>query len=165
MAFPKGTHKARAIGAALGMTGTGKEQVAVLFEMVEDPTQRITWYGYFTDAAFDRTIESLRYLGWQGSDLYDWTKLPDDCTNEVEIVVDDERDNHDNLVRKVRWINSGRGIAVKDVLDDQAARLFSAKMKGRVAALQSKKPAPRPAAVGVSDDGPMQANSDDDIPF
>lgn len=142
---PKGTHKARAVDAALGMTQTGKEQVAVLFELTDGSCERITWYGYFTDATFERTVESLRYLGWTGTDLTDFIMLPSECVNEVEIVVDDEDDQRGNPVRKVRWVNSGRGVAVRDVLDDAQARAFGARMKARVAALQAKAGAPRPA--------------------
>jgi hypothetical protein len=186
--FPLGTHRARPVDAMLGMTGTKKEQIGVMFEHVETK-ERITWYGYFTDGTFERTIESLRYLGWGGDNLADFHRgLPTGVDNEVDIVVEDETDERDGTVRrKVRWINSGGGVAIKDVLDDDQVRSFSARMRDRVAALQAIKGAPpktapssRPAAsrpaqaqgaavaAGVSR-GPartMDPNIDDeDIPF
>jgi hypothetical protein len=170
---PVGTHRARPIDCVLGMTGTGKEQVGVLFELVDNPAERITWYGYFTDGTFERTIESLRYLGWQGNDLLEFHRgLPAGVGNEVEIVVEDEADQNGEPRRRVKWINSGRGVAVKEILDDDKARAFSARMKARVAALQAKsgaaKPASRPAApapVAVGTNASGESIADDDIPF
>jgi hypothetical protein len=168
---PVGTHKARPIDCALGMTGTGKEQVAILFELVDGSPERITWYGYFTDGTFERTIESLRYLGWRGTDLIEFHHgLPAGVENEVDIVVEDEADQNGEPKRKVKWINSGGGVAVKSVLDDAQARAFAARMKARVAALQAagggaKPPTrqPAPATVGTNASGVPIA--EDDIPF
>lgn len=176
MSFPLGTHRARPIDCALGMTSTNKEQIGVMFELVDDQGQRITWYGYFTDATFERTIESLRRLGWNGNDLADFHRgLPADVDNEVDIVVEEETDNNGEPRPKVRWINSaGGGVAVKTVLDDQQVRAFSARMKARVAGLQAAGGAtpartPKPAAVGAAARGPERtidpAFDDDDIPF
>jgi len=175
--FPLGTQRVRPIDCALGMTSTNKEQIGVMFELLEDSSQRITWYGYFTDATFERTIESLRHLGWQGTEIADFHRgLPAGADREVDIVVEDEPDNQGEVRRKVRWINSiGGGVAVKTVLDDQQVRAFSARMKARVAGLQAKAgaaPAPRtpaPAAVGAAARGPERtidpSVDDDDIPF
>jgi hypothetical protein len=174
--FPTGTHRARPIDCALGMTGTNKEQIGVMFELVDDPSQRITWYGFFTDATFERTIESLRHLGWHGNEISDFHGgLPEGVSNEVDIVVEEEANQQGELRLKVRWINSGGGVAVKTVLDDQQVRAFSARMKARVAGLQAKAgaaPAPRtptPAAVGAAARGPERtidpSVDDNDIPF
>lgn len=176
MSFPLGTHRVRPIDCALGMTGTNKEQIGVMFEIVDDPAQRITWYGYFTEATFERTIESLRHLGWRGTDLAEFHRgLPAGVDNEVDIVVEEEADNNGEPRAKVRWINSaGSGVAVKTVLDDQQVRAFSARMKARVAGLQAAggtTPArtPAPAAVGAAARGPERTIDpgidDDDIPF
>ena len=150
----KGTYRARALDAALGITSTGKEQIGILFELADESAQRIMWFGYFTEQTLDRTVESLRHLGWQGDNLADFsTGLPADCTHEVEIVIDHEADQTGELRARVRWINSGRGVAVKERLDDQAARSFGARMRARVAAIgtgrprETSRPAPpRPAS-------------------
>ena len=168
-----GTHRAHAIDSVLGMTGTGKEQIAVMFE-IEETSERITWYGYFTDGTFERTIESLRYLGWTGSDLAVFGKgLPDECGKIVEIVVEEEEGQDGKFRQKVRWINGGGGIAVKEKLDEAHARSFAARMKGKIAALAAAKgtpvesskpkPAAKPKAAPVNAGG--QALAQDDIPF
>lgn len=168
----KGTYRALPVDATLGRTGTGKEQIAVLLELADESGRRISWYGYFTDATFDRTIESLRHLGWQGNDLSEFaTGLPEGVNNEIEIVVDHEEDQEGNTRARVRWINSGRGIAVKERLAEHEARAFGARMRSRVAALQAGKnggaatsrpaaPGPRPVAEPAREE-----LTDDDIPF
>ena len=179
-----GMHRVCPIDVTLGMTGMGKEQIGIMFEHAETG-ERITWYGYFTDGTFERTLESLRYLGWQGTDLTDFLHgLPESVGNEVDIVVEDEQDERDGTMRrKVRWVNSGSGVAVKDRLSDEQARSFAARMKQRIAASQAnagvKSTASRPAAskaaqeqgravaAGVSQ-RPQSAEqhfNDDDIPF
>jgi hypothetical protein len=165
----KGTYRARPLDAALGKTSTGKEQIAIMFELCDDSAQRIAWYGYFTEQTFERTVESLRHLGWQGDDLSVFgAGLPEDATQEVEIVIDHEQNQDGEWRARVRWINSGKGIAVKERLDENQARAFGAGMRGRVAALRASKgergnghstprtPAPTP---------PPAKTYDDDVPF
>lgn len=131
-----GTYRARPVRAALGVTGTGKEQIGVLFDLVDPPGERITWYGYFTEGTFDRTIESLRAIGWSGTDLAEFQGdiVPQGFDREVELVVKQEEYNG-KVSAKVAFINSGGGLAMKDVLAPDAARVFAAQMKGRIAAL------------------------------
>lgn len=164
-----GTFRAVAIGAVLGMTETGKEQIAVQFETLEPEGERITWYGYFTDGTFERTIESLRHCGWRGNDLIEFAAgrpLPEGFGAEVEIVVDEEEFNGRTRL-KVRWVNGSGGIAVKNTLDESQARAFSARMKSRVAALQAKNGTRAPAATSAPSMRGAQAThpADDDIPF
>jgi hypothetical protein len=166
-----GTHRAHAIDCALGMTKTGKEQVGVCFE-VEESGERITWFGYFTDGTFDRTIESLRYIGWNGTDLMELRQgLPAGCDKVVEIVVDDETDQNGEPRRKVRWVNGGGGVAVREVLDEAQARSFAARMKSRVAALSAAKggasqaKAARPLVPAGTTSAAGEQITDADIPF
>lgn len=182
-----GTYRAHAVDCALGLTGTGKEQVAVMFEIHDEGGSRLTWYGYFTDNTFDRTVQSLRHLGWKGNDLSVFGKgIPEDCHNEVEVVIEHEADQEDRLRAKIRWVNSGNGLAVKERMDENAARQFAARMKSRIAALGGAtsvgtKLAPKPTTRGEKfdnransiaedarpenfDDGQRQI-TDDDIPF
>jgi hypothetical protein len=163
----KGTYRAMPVGAALGKTGTGKEQIAIMFELADESGQRIPWYGYFTDATFDRTIESLRHLGWQGADLGDFAQgLPESVNQEVEIVIDHEADQEGVERARVRWINSGRGIAVKERLDDQAARSFGARMRSRVAALQASKGQNGASRTTAQKSTPAVAMpGEDEVPF
>jgi hypothetical protein len=153
--IPEGTWKARGCEAALGHTGGGKPQVGVDLIILEGPGagSHITWYGYFTEASFDRTIESLQLCGWKGPDLADLRGID---ANEVNVVIAHEPDN-DGVIRcKANWINPLGGVVMKDRMDAGAAASFAQSMKGRILALGSGK-RPTPATGG--------APAGDDIPF
>lgn len=172
-----GFYRAVAKEAKLGTTGTNKEQVAVLLETMHEETgeltgETITWFGYFTEKATERTLESLRLLGWQGSDLADLSTVG---TKEVVIVV--EAEEYKGVWRpKVKWINDPEsgGIALKAPLDDAKAKQFAAKMKGTVLAFDKKASAPKvngsplaaakkakPSGGVLSPEPPPFADSDD----
>lgn len=160
----QGRHKARGVMGALGTTGTGKEQIAVLLEVTEGEEQgtQITWYGYFTEKTVDRTFESLRLLGWSGDDLTDLSGLD---ANEVSIVIEHEHDQSGELRARVKWINGGGGLGLKEPMNAVAAKAFAERMKG--AALASRKKAPagngaKPAAPrGPSPDELNKAFTED----
>jgi hypothetical protein len=97
----KGAHRARAVEWNLGVAGTGKEQVAVRFQVVAGPDEGlyVAWYGYFnTPENAKRSMASLRHCGWRGNDILDLTGLD---ANEVEIVV--EHDAHEGTTRANAW--------------------------------------------------------------
>ena len=148
--IPAGKYIGTPVSAALGLTSTGKEQIAIQFELLDPVGERLTWYGFFTDAAFERTIESLRACGWTGSALDEFAgeKLPAGVDHQVELVVQHEEYQGKTQVR-IAFVNSiGAGLALKSAMDATQARAFAAKMKGRIAALSGGvPPAARPRAV------------------
>jgi hypothetical protein len=156
-------YTARADSWVLGKSSTGKEQVAVSFTILTEGAthQRLTWYGYFTDATFDRTVESLRICGWQGDDLADLQGLD---AEEVSLVVADE-EYEGKVNARVLWVNKlTQGPAVKSVLEGDEARAFAASMRDRVRAFSAaaKKPASKPAGDVRPEPPPL---TDADIPF
>lgn len=168
--IPRGTYKARAVEGALGKTGTGKEQVGVLLCITagEYEGTTITWYGYFTDKTIERTMEALRVLGWSTDDLSDLAGID---ANEVSIVVDHEENDKGEVHARVKWINGGGSIAMKERLEAGAAKAFAARMKGAAIASRQKTSGGRPAATNGTR-RPAQALTsgdpgfgDDDIPF
>jgi hypothetical protein len=164
--IPAGRYKARAIEATLGLTNGNKEQVGVLFEILEGDQAgaRITWYGYFHGTTPEkgaknakRTLESLRACGWKGDDL---TNL--DGVTECEVELQVERDTYEGKERaKVAWVNKIGGIAMKSPLTGGAAQAFAAKMRGLAMSVKAEVPEPPPVQT------PQQAMGiqDDDIPF
>lgn len=174
MSIQPGTYTARATSAVLAFTNNGSEQVAVAFVLLDSeskPTNvHVTWYGYFTDKTTARTIESLRHCGWQGDDFSDLSTVG---TQDVEIVVDDERDDRDGTMRtRVRWVNSlgSSGPAVKNVMDEASRKAFAARMRGVVVAANGgnvSKPVPpkAPSRQPQQPASPAADYADDDIPF
>lgn len=159
----KGVWKARACGSQLGHTNGGKPQLGIDLLILEGPSAgaHITWYGYFTEATFERTIETCRVLGWGGSDLSDLSGID---ANEVNVVIDHEQNPETGEVHaRAQWINALGGVVMKNRMDAGAAAAFAAEMKGRIIALgaQDKRPTRAPTSPGAG-----RAPADDDnIPF
>jgi hypothetical protein len=156
MSIEPGTHGARAVEAQLGYTKTGKEQVAVQFEL--ENGSRITWYGYFTDKTKKTTFAALRACGWVGDDLSDLSGL---VSNEVEVVIEEEDDQNGKPRMRVRWVNSpgGGSIALAKPMGEAQAAAFAKKMRGSVLAHDQAEPRDTErGTMGGSVD-------DDDIPF
>lgn len=183
----EGTYRARGVLGALGMTSTGREQVAVELQILDEnfAGATITWFGYFTEETQERTFESLRTLGWKTDDL---SNLDGINANEVKIVLKDEE--YDGKWRlKVAWINKPGGLALKTPMNEQQARSFAAQMKGRAMASRraavaagstpaapppqtrpAQRPAPATAQRGRVDPAPAGREespdlANEDIPF
>ena len=147
MTLETGTHRAKAVqgNAVLGFTSGGKEQVAVLLRFIGGPNdgQHVTWYGFFTEKTEERTLESLRFLGWQGSDISDLSTVGDDDAPEVDAVLEEETNDRGESNVRVRWINRIAGVALKDRMNESQAKAFAARMKGKALALDQRSGAPK----------------------
>lgn len=141
--LPAGRYNARAVDAKMGRTQTGKEQVGVLFEIMDPAEQagtRITWYGYFTEKTVDRTLESLEHCGWNGNSL--GAGDLDTARGEVQIVIEHEADQKGEQRARVKWVNSIGGLQLGEVLDEASIQKLNQQLKGKLLARkQSAKPA------------------------
>lgn len=173
----KGTYKARAKEWGLGHAGTGAEQVAVLFEFTQGELagRCITWYGYFSDATVERTLDSLRHCGWDGHDFVNLDGLD---RNEVDLVIDEEEGQDGKVYDRVKWVNRPARLALRTQMNHQEATSFAQRMKGKAlqhaqkygkqpAATtsdrqQQRQPAPRDQ---MDPDPSWQPPTDDDIPY
>lgn len=164
-------YEARARTWGLGETSKGTEQVAVEFQILTEGAEfnHITWFGYFTDKTYERTVESLRHCGWTGHDLTDLTGLD---ANEVELVIEDEDDEDGNPRARVRWVNRKGGLALKAPLTGDKAKSFAASMRDKIKALDAS--AGRPTQTATAKRPPVGAHglppappplSDDDLQF
>jgi hypothetical protein len=160
-----GTYTARAVNAVLARTSKGNPQVAVEFMLLDEHVhgQRITWFGFFTDRTYERTIQSLRHCGWEGDDLSELGSVGStDCRLDIGY---EEYDGKQQL--RVRWVNSLSGVVVQSPMTTDEAKLFAAEMRNRVRAVdisQPKKRQPQKAHDG-SDERNPPGIKDDDLPF
>lgn len=147
-----GTHKARACAAEFGTSSTkGTFCVEVDFVISEGPNEgeHITWAGYFTDAATQRTLESLRYCGCQfpAGDLMNLEGIGD---QEIALVVEHESYEAKNGEMKTRakaqWVNKAGGGFFATKLEGDARAAFAKRMKGEVLAVMQANPLPKSAA-------------------
>jgi len=138
-----GTFRARAVEGDLGIAQTGKEQVHIKFCITSGPDegQHVIWFGYFNSPEnAKRTLESLRFCGWAGTDISDLTGID---ANEVEVVVEQEEYNGKTRA-KVRWINEiGGGPSVSKRMTDVQRQAFAARMKGLAMATRPTEPKKR----------------------
>lgn len=171
-----GTFKARAKEWGLGMSTSGKEQIAILFELTagEQAGHTYTWFGYFTEGAVDRTLDSLRYCGWQGDNIAELDGLD---ANEVDIVLDEE-EYEGKMRTKVKWVNRPARLALKEQMNAAQMASFAARLRGKAVAHKQKfgnqAPAPSRSAPtsrrSSSDAAPWDDNAPppedgDSIPF
>jgi hypothetical protein len=184
MTLVAGSYLARGVSGGLGFTRGGKEQVAVELQILDEAFagETITWFGYFTEGTQERTLETLRTLGWKTDDLDNLDGIAD---NDVRVVLaEEEYDGKTSL--KVKWINKLGGLALKTPMSEEQAKAFARQMKGTVLATApaGKQASAKPAApqrqgetvsaVGKSVGRPATPNdlppeayadSNDDIPF
>lgn len=149
-----GKYRARAREWDLGIAGTGKEQLAIAFDFLDHPGQSMTAYLYFTDETFDRTLKSLREMGWTGDDFDNITDLD---RNEVQLVVEAEVNPKTGQAEpRIKWINNSGGLALKQAMDPAQRKSFAARMKGKV--LQADRAAGRtPGSAGAAQRNPWEA--------
>lgn len=167
MSLKNGNYRARPVSAVLGYTQGGKPQIAVEFDLVDPPGHRIVWYGFFTEKTWERTEDALRYCGWTGYDIQDFAygnPLPVGFEKEVELVIEEELDQNGRLVAKVRWVNKGDGVALRNVMTTSQAVQFAAELKARML-LRAKSAGAKPAPAPRPAPAPPAAVADDDIPF
>lgn len=139
-----GTYYARGTDVEFGFANN-KEQVAVRFRIEGGNAdgQELAWFGFFTDKSAERTMEALRFCGWETNDLGD---ISTDVVgrNLVKIVV--EHDEYDGKTRaKIAWVNRAGGPLVKNSMDAGQKTDFARRMK----ALAMKVPAKLAAASNV----------------
>jgi hypothetical protein len=147
----------------------GTPQVAVLFAILDDGPhkgRRLTWMGYFTEDAVDRTVDALRYCGFKGDEL---AALPTQ-TLDQEVSIKVEHEEYDGKTRaKVAWVNAagGGGMKMANPMDAAELRQFSSKFKSKVKSrpvVEGTKAAPPSMAAAASapaDSDPPEDKGDD----
>lgn len=130
--IPEGTFPAVARGHQWGTAKTGTEQIAISFELLGGPAagRQLTWYGYFTEATWERTMQSLRYAGWKGGDLADLGSLD----QKVNVVIAHEADQEGRMRARIQWVNGygASSIRLSNPMNEAQLRTFAARMKRRV---------------------------------
>jgi hypothetical protein len=131
--------KLRAKGRAIAGTqefGSGErgEQVGLRVQVIggEFDGQAIPWYGHFTPAAEERTIEQLQIAGWDGTDF---ANLPGLGSTEFELQFEEyegfrEGDGERFLYYKGQWINR-LSVGMKNVLTPDQKADFAARMQAK----------------------------------
>lgn len=156
------------VWAQFGRTKDGNPQVAILFALLDEGPfkgRRLTWYGYFTDKSGDRTVESLRLIGFKSDELMDLPKGPLNQEVSVEVQTNDFEGKKSS---RIAWINAPGGARLADPMKPNELRAFSAKFKGKMKSKPvvdgPKAMAPAPTATAASEDPEPPEDKGDD-PF
>lgn len=118
---------------------SGNEEVRALCEILEEGEfkgQARTWYGYFTEATAERTIESLRHMGWKGDDI---TAIKLEPGVEFQIVIKHEESLKEpgKMRDRIAFINRLASVYVGQPMSDTKKADFAKRMKGLVLATKS----------------------------
>lgn len=146
-----GTYKARVTGQCV--LGNSKNKGTPFIEFYlkvlagEHEGALVRWTGYFTENTNERTIQSMQLCGWQGEELGEFAdgELHGLDSNEVDIVVEIETyqndQGEDKQAPRVAWINRPGGyLNLEAAMNDDAAKVFSERMRGMVLAMKKKNP-------------------------
>lgn len=138
----EGKHLAVCQAIELGFTSTGKEQakVKLMISDREDPDHAkwINAFLYFTPNATARALESLRAMGWTGTDITEIEHLAaiGELSKEVEIVVAHE-EWKGKTSAKVKYINDPNKPREAKTMSDDAKKAFAARIKESLAPVES----------------------------
>lgn len=141
--------KANPVSAELGESSAkGTPQVKVEFKAVENG-EKFTWYGYLTDKAAARTVESLRYCGWIGNDI---EKLSVNPSAEVDLAIQPEEypAGSGKWTDRVAFVNAPRAAKAGGGSVDKG---LAQKLKGVIAKVDAQLKAG--GAKAPSDDVPF----------
>lgn len=159
-----GTHAVRVVSHGLGKSGTGTPYIAVLFE--NEAAERLSWYGYLSEKAIERTVKTLEDLGWvpahDGGDITALNGTDRLVGAEAEIVV--EAEVYDGKERrKVKWVNRPGGGVPK--MEEGDAAGLAASLRGRIMSAASPAPSAKPGPARAAAPAAGPADDDDDLPF
>src|SRR5262245_12579919 len=157
-----GRYMGTVTSSCLGRAGNGTEQIAIGFDVhlgVEQQSVPMTWYGFFTDRAWETTEKALRALGWDPAEhdfRLDELNPQDPYETpikgaEAQLVLEHEDDGEGGQRIRIRWVNSPNGgLVVKERMEAGEASAFSQNLRARLIAQrgpQQKRPVSRPPAA------------------
>lgn len=119
--------------AQFGETGNGNPQVVIHYEITEGEYKgrRLPWFGYFTDDATDRTLESIRISGFADDDL---SKLPSTPLKSKVTLTVEHNTYEDKTHARVAWVNKPGGAILKvaNPLNQKALKGLAEKLAGKL---------------------------------
>ncbi len=150
MKFPAGKYAARAVpdSGRLGKSNQkGTDYVSVECEILQPEGfggQTITWTGWLTEKAGDRTIDTLRLMGWDGDSFENLTGFG---SAQFELAIEGEEYNG-NTDSKIKFVNP-----LPTAMDADYVKSLAMKFHDKIKNTKPTKSGPPAAAKG------------DDIPF
>lgn len=160
----QGTYQATVLSTALATsknkgTPSVKIQFGTEFNIndMQTPVRKSLYVDlWLTDATFDRTMDTLTMLGWDGADLNALNGTELLCGKEAWVVVAEEE--YEGKVRdKIQFVNPVGGGQSAQRMEDKDAADLAKKLKAKVLKYRQNKPQ---AAKQAAQEAP-EAESDD----
>lgn len=176
---PEGTHEAVAVAADFAISNNEKRTPSIrvrfrLKEKFNGATHHALWRGYLTDAAVERTIESLRHMGWKGTDLYQLAAISEEACSRLLpspvdlVIVHREFEDNRGEVRaalEVKFVNSSSSgrqlVKPENSLSTQQLALLSNRLRGLCAKTAT---ASAPTGDNLPEPDPSNGEAEDDFP-
>jgi hypothetical protein len=135
--LPEGTYRAQPASWWWDESTNGNYYLHLVFPVDhEGHSHEVNARLFFTDAAADRAIESLRYLGWTDDDLSRITENAGFTPALVSIVVEHETNDKGHTFARVKWINRlGGGSGPRNAPPAASLYAFANNLRGKVAAV------------------------------
>lgn len=150
-----GTYKACPMDWGVSKTKTGTEQIFVNIAVSginpdgQEDLVNITWFGFLTEKAKDRTIEAIYKMGFNGD--FEGLALGHDSkaldVSKTIMVVTENEEYEGETNSKIKWINEIGEVHGIKRLDKAEALSIINKYKGD---FQSKKPVGAKKALNLS---------------
>jgi len=161
----------RDVYCRFGKAKTGTNQCLILFEVTDGDHAGavLPWFGSFSGNSWERTVESLRYCGFQGDDIMAINSQRLDRPVSIKV---EHHEYAGRIYARVAFVNQAGGSAkLSHTLSATEMRAFAAHLKQRLGQLGQRPPAParQPPSEQLRD--AMNAAyaapppEDDDLPF
>lgn len=154
----EGTQPAEFLEYDFGVASTGTDQIALLFRLTDGPWKgrEVTWFGTFTEAAIEYTLEALANVGWDGKDVRTMKDALKRGTR-VNLVFATEEYNGETRSRP-RFINkAGIRFGAAGPMSKEQRNGFLRELQERLGASA--------VATGAAGRAFIPKGKDDDIPF
>ena len=157
------------VWAQFSQPKNGTTQVVISFEILDGmwAGRKVAWFGSFSEKAYERTLQALRYCGMKGDDLM---TLPDQVLDQEVSIVVEHNEWEGKVTARVAWVNEpgGGGLRLKNPLSKDALRHLAGQMKSRVKAIppfEGKKAERGPVNGAPPPAAERQPGADDDLAF
>jgi hypothetical protein len=145
----------------LNESRNGTPEVVVTFGLLGVKDQEIVWRAYMSDAAIEKSVATLKMMGWDG----DLETLKGIDSNTVRLTIDEEEYDGKTQLR-VQWVNED---APFKALDGDKAKALAQSLKEKVAAAmkanQAKPPPERKASAAKKNEKTDPAAEGGELPF
>jgi hypothetical protein len=154
----KGTYLARAVSCTTDTNADKTKECFVVkfsIDSGEHAGTELYYRGWLTEKTVDRTLDSLRYCGWDSDDVTD--VLRPEIISRKQVSLSVEVDEYQGRLKNVvAWVNDPSR-RPKGSLDNAAAKLLAARLKGAAIASRNRVGVPAPVAAKA----PAQMNTVD----